>query len=109
MKEGSLTMAANAELISQLYIGFYDRAPDPAGLQYWVGRLEAGASIEAIGNSFAASPEASDTYPFFQFPDLLNPDDFLEQVYQNVFGRAIDADGLAYYSARMEAGESAGS
>jgi hypothetical protein len=33
----------------------------------------------------------------------------LAQVYQNVFGRAIDADGLAYYSGRMTAGESAGS
>jgi hypothetical protein len=102
-------MATNAELIAQIYIGFYDRAPDPVGLQYWVGRLEAGASLQDIGNSFAASPEASDTYPYFQFPDLLGQDDFLEQVYQNVFGRAIDADGLAYYSARMEAGESAGS
>ncbi|MHA6684639.1 DUF4214 domain-containing protein [Mesorhizobium sp. A556] len=108
-KKGSPTMATNAELIAQIYIGFYDRAPDPVGLQYWVGRLEAGVSLEDIGNSFAASPEASDTYPYFQFPDLLTPDDFLAQVYQNVFGRAIDTDGLAYYSARMEAGESAGS
>ncbi|MHA6687889.1 DUF4214 domain-containing protein [Mesorhizobium sp. A556] len=102
-------MASTAELIAQVYIGFYDRAPDPAGLQYWVGRVEAGVSIQDIGDSFAASPEASDTYPFFTYPDLLSQNDFLEQVYQNVFGRAIDADGLAYYSARMTAGESAGS
>jgi hypothetical protein len=102
-------MASNAELVAQVYIGFYDRAPDPVGLQYWIGRLEAGVSIQDIGDSFAASPEASDTYPFFQFPDLLSQNDFLAQVYQNVFGRAIDADGLNYYSARMTAGESAGS
>ncbi|MHA6644841.1 DUF4214 domain-containing protein [Mesorhizobium sp. A623] len=107
--KGSSTMASTAELIAQLYIGFYDRAPDPAGLQYWVGRVEAGVSIQDIGDSFAASPEASDTYPYFTYPDLLSQNDFLEQAYQNVFGRAIDADGLAYYSARMEAGETAGS
>ncbi len=102
-------MATNAELVAQVYVGFYDRAPDPVGLQYWVGRLEAGVSIQDIGDSFAASPEASATYPFFKFPDLLSQDDFLAQVYQNVFGRAIDADGLEYYSGRMTAGESAGS
>lgn len=102
-------MASNAELIAQVYVGFYDRAPDPVGLQYWMGRLEAGVSIQDIGDSFAASPEASETYPFFKFPGLLSPNDFLGEVYQNVFGRPIDADGLAYYSGRMAAGESAGS
>ncbi|MHA6645120.1 DUF4214 domain-containing protein [Mesorhizobium sp. A623] len=109
MEKRISTMASNAELVAQVYIGFYDRAPDPVGLQYWIGRLEAGVSIQGIGDSFAASPEASDTYPFFEFPDLLSQNDFLAEVYQNVFGRAIDADGLNYYSARMTAGESAGS
>ncbi len=99
----------NAELVAQIYIGFYDRAPDPVGLQYWIGRLEAGVSVQDIGDSFAASPEASDTYPYFKFPGLLSPDDFLAQVYQNVFGRDIDDDGLDYYKARLESGESVGS
>jgi hypothetical protein len=99
----------NAELIAQVYIGFYDRAPDPVGLQYWIGRLDAGVSIQDIGDSFAASPEAKEVYPYFSYPELLSPDDFLAQVYQNVFGRAIDADGLAYYKARIDSGESAGS
>ncbi len=102
-------MATPAELIAQIYIGFYDRAPDPTGLQYWIGRLAAGVSTADIGDSFAASPEAQETYPYLKFPDLLSPDDFLAQVYMNVFGRAIDADGLAYYKGRLESGESAGS
>ncbi|MBN9070127.1 MAG: DUF4214 domain-containing protein, partial [Rhizobiales bacterium] len=81
-------MATPAELIAQIYIGFYDRAPDTTGLQYWIGRLAAGVSTADIGDSFAASPEAQETYPYLKFPDLLSPDDFLGQVYQNVFGRA---------------------
>ncbi|MGP2493068.1 DUF4214 domain-containing protein [Mesorhizobium sp. PUT5] len=99
----------NAELVAQLYIGFYDRAPDPVGLNYWVGRLDAGVSVQDVGDSFAASPEAADTYPYIKFPNLFTPDQFLEQVYQNVFGRAIDDDGLDYYKARIESGESLGS
>lgn len=99
----------NAELVAQLYIGFYDRAPDPVGLNYWIGRLDAGVSIQDVGDSFAASPEAADTYPYIKFPNLFTPDQFLEQVYLNVFGRAIDDDGLDYYKARIESGESLGS
>ncbi|MHA6686341.1 DUF4214 domain-containing protein [Mesorhizobium sp. A556] len=101
-------MATNSELITQLYIGFYNRAPDPIGLEYWIGRLESGISIQDIGDSFAASPEASESYPFFSDPGT-DIEGFLSQVYMNVFGRPIDADGLAYYSARLEAGEDPGS
>lgn len=101
-------MATNTELIAQLYIGFYNRAPDPVGLAYWLGRMEAGVSIEDIGDSFAASPEAAETYAFFKEPgaDITG---FLSQVYLNVFGRPIDADGLKYYSERLASGEDPGS
>lgn len=99
----------NAELVAQLYIGFYDRAPDPDGLNYWIGRLNAGVSISDIADSFAASPEAAETYPYIRAPNLFTPDQFLDNVYQNIFGRPIDADGLAYYKARIDSGESLGS
>ncbi len=102
----------NAELVAQLYIGFYDRAPDPVGLQYWIGRLDAGVSVQDVGDSFAASPEAAETYPYLKYSGLLSPDDFLNQVYMNVFGRPIDTgpdSGLEYYSARLASGESVGS
>lgn len=51
-------MATTAELITQLYVGYYNRAPDPEGLNYWIGRANAGVSMADIANSFAASPEA---------------------------------------------------
>ena len=104
-------MATNAELVTQLYIGYYDRAPDPVGLQYWIGRLDAGVPLVDVANSFAASPEAKATYPYFLAPDVLSPDDFLSQVYLNIFGRAIDTgpgSGLEYYGAKLAGGESPG-
>jgi len=104
-------MATNAELVARLYIAYYDRAPDPVGLEYWIGRLNAGVSLTDIANSFAASPEAKSTYPYFLAPNVLSPDDFLAQVYLNVFGRAIDTgpgSGLEYYGAKLAAGVSPG-
>ena len=104
-------MATNAELVARLYIAYYDRAPDPVGLEYWIGRLNAGVSLTDIANSFAASPEAKATYPYFLAPNVLSPDDFLAQVYLNVFGRPIDTgagSGLEYYGAKLAAGVSPG-
>lgn len=94
----------NAEIVTQLYVGYYNRAPDPEGLNYWIGRLNAGVSQADVANSFATSPEAIATYPFFAFPELVSAEAFLTQVYQNLFGRAIDADGLAYYTGKLTSG-----
>lgn len=94
-----------AQLITQLYVGYYNRAPDPEGLNYWIGRVNAGVSLADIANSFAASPEAIATYPYLAFPNVANAETFLEQVYQNLFNRTIDADGLEYYSNKLATGQ----
>lgn len=104
----AITSAA-ANSIASLYIGFYDRAPDPVGLDYWIGRLADGVSLTDIAESFAASPEAASTYPYIAQPNLFTPEQMIDQVYNNIFGRDADDDGMAYYSARLEAGESVGS
>lgn len=95
-----------AQLIAQLYIGYYNRAPEPEGLNYWIGRVEAGVSLSDIADSFAASPEAIAAYPWLA---LNNPSAgavgaFLEAIYQNLFNRSIDADGLAFYSNELLTG-----
>lgn len=88
-------------LIAQLYVGYFNRAPDPEGLAYWVSRLEAGVSINEISKSFADSTEVKEIYEFFQGGDGVGISEihaFLEAFYLNVFGRSIDADGLAHYT-----------
>lgn len=95
------------ELITQLYVGYYNRAPDPEGLNYWMGRLAAGVSLADIAESFATSPEAISTYPWLavEEPTEGQVGAFLEAIYQNMFNRSIDADGLAYYSNQLLTGE----
>ncbi|WP_242225228.1 DUF4214 domain-containing protein [Shinella zoogloeoides] len=95
------------ELITQLYVGYYNRAPDPEGLNYWMGRLAAGVSLADIAESFATSPEAISTYPWLavEEPTEAQVGAFLETIYQNMFNRSIDSDGLAYYSNQLLTGE----
>lgn len=50
------------EMIGQLYVGYFGRAADPVGLDYWVTQLQGGMSLAAIANSFAVQPEATALY-----------------------------------------------
>ena len=54
-------MAISAEdknFLVSLYVGYFNRAPDPAGLQFWIDQVEAGRDTNTIAADFAASPEA---------------------------------------------------
>ena len=51
-----------AQEIAELYIATFNRAPDEAGLEYWVGRYKDGMSIEQIAESFFDQPETIELY-----------------------------------------------
>jgi hypothetical protein len=46
----------------RLYSALYDRAPDEAGLNYWIGAHEAGVSMAAIADAFVADAESGSQY-----------------------------------------------
>ena len=95
--------------ITQLYVGYFNRAPDPEGLNYWVGRLQAGMTMVEIANSFAVQPESTSTYPWLAAPQLdVGIPEFITQVYQNLFERNPDAAGLAHWTAELLAGKPPG-
>ncbi|MBM1647035.1 DUF4214 domain-containing protein, partial [Sulfitobacter mediterraneus] len=107
-------MATSKELITELYIGYFDRAPDPEGLTFWIGVLDGGLSIEAIAQDFAGQPEAQATYDFL---DTSGPDapasaaeveTFINAIYDNLFDRAPDAAGLAFWTGVLQDGYPAG-
>ncbi len=92
------------EIITGLYAGTFDRAPDAQGLNYWVNQanvaISAGISVDNVyktimdnGNhgGFVAHPIFITTY------GSLNNASFVAQIYQNILGQAGDADGLAYW------------
>jgi hypothetical protein len=92
-----------AEQLSRLYHATLDRAPDMAGITFWIDQIEhAHVPLNVIANTFATSPE------FIRHYGALADTGFVSQLYQNVLGRSVDADGLKYWSSVLASGTSRG-
>ena len=91
--------------ITALYVGYFNRAPDPAGLNFWVAQRTAGASLAGIAQSFSLVPEAQSLYGFLSAPLVGSAASFLTSVYANLFGRVAnattDAAGFTYWTAQL--------
>ena len=83
----------------RLYGAAFDRTPDLAGLGYWIGRMEAGASLFEVAAAFIGSPEF-----IAMFGASPANRDFLVQVYQNILHRTPDPDGLDFWAEAMDSG-----
>lgn len=87
--------------LAELYTAFFNRAPDSAGLAYWVNQLNAGTiSLNQIAKNWVESqPEGQAKYPAG-----MTTTDFVNAIYGNVLSRTSDTDGLAYWKAQLDAG-----
>ncbi len=99
---GSPEFQLGVPSVVRLYLGFFNRIPDSAGLKGWVAAWRAGAPIATIASSFARSAEFTQTY------GTLTDAQFVTLVYQNVLGRAPDAAGNAGWLALLRNGASRG-
>ncbi|MDF3351994.1 DUF4214 domain-containing protein [Sulfitobacter sp. KE37] len=105
-KAGLIIMATSTQInaITALYVGYFDRAPDPAGLQFWIDQLDNGREYNTIAADFAASPEAVALYPYLTTPDVSSPASFVTSIYANLFGRTPDQEGLDFWTGVLEDG-----
>src|SRR4051812_15654884 len=104
-----MAISAQEAQVGALYVSYFGRSADPAGLAYWVAQLNNGLTLDRIAQSFATQPEATSLYPFLANPSASGLADFLTSVYSNLFNRTIDAAGLAYWSDQVNAGKPVGS
>jgi hypothetical protein len=101
-----LSTLSPAKQIASLYIGYYDRAPDAEGLEFWVKQYNDGMSLAAIAEEFSkqfetVSPDYAG-YSYFEAPSSASAEVFLSNVYVNLVGRAPDAEGLAFWKNLLE-------
>ena len=96
--------ANNTDLVTELYIGYYNRAPDPVGLNFWLNALAGGETLTQVANQFANSSESTAIYPFLSNPNLANASSFVTQVYSNLLNRAPDNPGLQFWSQELQSG-----
>jgi hypothetical protein len=85
--------------VIRLYLAYFDRAPEPSGLAYWVGRLNAGtATLTSVSNFFASSAE------FVELYGGTTNQEFVTLVYQNVLDRDPAPNEVAYWKGRLDQG-----
>jgi hypothetical protein len=83
----------------RLYQAAYNRAPDAAGLGYWIKAMDAGQSLTDVANNFMQGREFQAMYGANQ-----NNAQFVDSLYQNVLHRAGDQAGIDYWLGDLNAG-----
>ncbi|MEP5732091.1 MAG: DUF4214 domain-containing protein [Sulfitobacter sp.] len=83
----------------ELYIAYFNRAPDAIGLNFWGTAFANGTSLDEIASLFLDQDETRATYP----SDTSNLE-FATQVYNNVLGRIPDAAGLSFWEDQLNSG-----
>ncbi|HEX5444031.1 MAG TPA: DUF4214 domain-containing protein [Pirellulales bacterium] len=86
-------------VVSRAYHDYIGREPDDAGLNYWVERMQAGLSEEQLDAAFIGSPE------YVRDHGGSDPA-WVTGMYHDLLGRSPDAQGLQYWTARLQSGES---
>ncbi|HYI60348.1 MAG TPA: DUF4214 domain-containing protein [Acidimicrobiales bacterium] len=89
---------ANVDPVTRLYRAAFLRVPDATGLQYWIERKRAGASLSRISGMFAASAEFARRY------GALSDAELVDLLYRNVLGRPADDPGLAFWTGELRSG-----
>ena len=93
-------MGVYTQAVQQLYVAYFNRPADVAGLAYWEGVVaNANGDTSAVSAAFAGSAEYKAAYA--------NMDAYhvVAQVYQNLFGHAPDLPGLNFWGQALLNGQ----
>ena len=87
------------QLLTELYVAYFDRAPDAGGLLFWGTSLANGVSLPEIAALFFEQPETQAKMP----PDL-PVGEFVDLAYRNFLERDPDPAGRDFWVSTLEAG-----
>jgi hypothetical protein len=77
----------------RLYDAALDRLPDRGGFEFWVGALQKGGALSSLASGFLSSEEFAARFGDASADDAA----FVDRLYQNVLGRAGEAEGRAFW------------
>ncbi len=89
--EASLSEADFTQLV-ELYIAYFNRAPDAVGLNFWTRAFINGTTLDQAAAFFFDQPETQALYG-----ETIDVPVFVNAVYQNVLGRGPDDVGLGFW------------
>jgi hypothetical protein len=91
-------MATNIDKVQQLYVAYFNRPADVAGLNFWVGALAKGVTVDTIAASFATQAEYKALFAGKGAESIINT------VYLNMFGRNAEKAALDFYGPLVQNG-----
>ncbi len=92
-------MGQYTEAIEKLYVAYFNRGADPAGLAFWEKVVAANnGDTSSISELFATSPEYLTAYSGMSTANIIN------QIYRNLFGRDAEAEGRDFWASNFDAG-----
>ncbi len=91
------------DTVQKIYIGYYQRPADPAGLIYWAGRLDSsGGNLTEIIEAFANSAESQELYGSINSGNIST---VVNDIYNALCARDAEAGGRDYYVNRFNSGQ----
>lgn len=91
--------ADELEGLIELYVAYFNRAPDAIGLSFWANALSSGATFSDIAALFMQQDETAAIYP-----SDLTSGELVDIVYQNVLSREPDTEGRTFWVEMLESG-----
>jgi hypothetical protein len=90
---------ASLDLAQELYVAYYGRPADPAGQTFWADAFDgAGDDLTDALAAFGESTEYTDGF------SSLTSTGLVQNLYQQLFSRAGDTEGVAFYVDRLDTG-----
>jgi len=89
------------DFVEEDYIGFYNRAGDAPGANFWITQLQSNSRL-GVAVGFAISSESLAIYPYLSAPNVVDPASYIAQIYTNVLGRAPDSAGQTFWTNRLQ-------
>jgi len=86
--------------ITDLYVAYFNRAPEAAGFDFWFRSIYNGwGNLRDIAECFAESNEYQINYPI-----SLTNREFVERIYENLFDREPDQGGWDFWTSGLDRG-----
>ncbi len=83
--------------VVRLYLGFFERDPDPLGLAYWFEQVAADVSLDVVASSFAIASE-------FERGQSVPDGVFIDAAYARILDRLPDQAGRDYWLSTLARG-----
>lgn len=94
-----MPLSLTQQALTKLYLACFNRAPDLSGLTFWTKQSDAGKNFGELSETIFSLEGVSAIYPVSQ-----SKSDFIKAIYQNVFGKAPEQEGLVFWTALLSSG-----